>query len=105
MSLAETMTAPGALTFSRAKIHVSENSIIKCKLSWVQVVGLLEFLLFFPKVDYPIKLSDKDVMQQTGNSKDLTYLFTSFWTLLKTVLFTSLLYTSHSLSFLNNVII
>lgn len=106
MSLAETMPAPGALTFSRAKIQVSENSVIKCKLSGVQVIGLLEFLLFSSKADYPIKLSDKDVMQQTGNSRDLAYLFTSFWTLLKAVLFTSLLlHTSHPHSFLNNVII
>ena len=33
MGLAETMTAPAALTFSRAKIQASENSVVKCKLS------------------------------------------------------------------------
>lgn len=37
--------------------------------------GLLEFLLFFGKVDYHIKLGDKNMMQRTGNRRDLTYLF------------------------------
>lgn len=33
MSLAETMTAPGALIFSREMIQVSENSVVKHELS------------------------------------------------------------------------
>lgn len=52
--------------------------------------GLLEFLLFFCKVDYHIKLSEKNVMQQIGNKRDLAYLFDFMLTLMKRVIFTSL---------------
>lgn len=37
--------------------------------------GLLKFLLFFCKAGYHIKLGDKNMMQQTGNRRYLTYLF------------------------------
>ena len=76
--------------------------------NWVKCIRALSvpFLLFFCKVDYSIKLSDKNVMQQIGNSRDLAYLITSFWTLMKRVLFTSLmLCVPHPHSSLNNVVI
>lgn len=68
--------------------------------------GLLEFLLLFCNVDYCIKLSDKKMMPQIGNNRDLAYLFISLWTFMKGVLFTSLLFcTLHPHPFLNSVII
>lgn len=76
MSLTETMTAAGALIFSRKRIQVSGNSVVKHELSGEYMFVLLEFLLVFCKVDYYIKLSDKNVMmQRIGNRRDLAYLF------------------------------
>lgn len=69
--------------------------------------GMVEFLLVFCKVDYHIKLSDKNVMlQPIGNRRDLAYLVDFLLdTHEKSSFRLSLLFCIHPHPFLNNVII